>query len=514
MPLLFQSNEWDIDTIKRVQERTQEIAEQELGLDMYPFDVQVIASDQMIDSIINAGLPTPYNHWSFGKKQVHEEYNYGSGRSGLAYEIVMNTNPCIAYLMENNTMTMQCIVLAHITGHNHVFKNNYLFKDWTDAGFIMDYIKYTRGFVAECEEKYGEDRVEKFITACHSIQMNSLDKYKRTPKSELEKEQYRIDSWKNKTENFDEWVYRILPKKEEKQVKDSIFPEENLLYFIEKYSPNLETWEREICRIVRRLSQYFYPQMQTKVLHEGMASFSHYYIMNRLYENGEINEGQFLEFIDSHSGVVFQTTPDFRSEEEKKKGRRKIPYHGINPYALGLAILQDVKRICKNPDDEDKHWSPELIGEDWKEVFLDIAANYRDESMIRQFLGPKVMRDFRFLSVEDDTNNEYYYSVIGDHSDEENLKRVRRNLANNYEINRLIPDIQIEDASLKGNRVLRLRHNSHNGSTLDDKSARSTIKYVNRLWGFPVALDSWVRDEHGRDIKVDNWFYGATDFLE
>src|SRR5262252_10353815 len=158
--LLFDGAEWNFDTLKRTYDAIEEIAIREMGLDPYPNQIELISSEQMLDAYSSIGMPVFYHHWSFGKRFARDETMYRRGFSGLAYEIVINSNPCIAYLMEENTMTMQAIVMAHACmGHNHFFKNNYLFRQWTDANGILDYLSFARDYVAKCEERYGVEAV-------------------------------------------------------------------------------------------------------------------------------------------------------------------------------------------------------------------------------------------------------------------------------------------------------------------------------------------------------------------
>src|SRR5690606_21991994 len=161
-------------------------------------------------------------------------------------------------------------------------------------------------------------------------------------------------------------------------------PEENLLYFLEKNSLVLEPWQREILRIVRVIAQYFYPQRQTKVMNEGCATFVHYHIMNAMFDKGEISEGTLLEMLHSHTNVVMQ--PDFDDPR----------FPGINPYALGFAMMQDIQRICTDPTPEDRDWFPAIAGSGkWRETLLDAWENHRDESFILQYLSPALIRRFR-----------------------------------------------------------------------------------------------------------------------
>ncbi len=148
----------------------EEIALKEMGLDIYPNQIEVITSEQMLDAYASVGLPLMYRHWSFGKRFAREEALYRHGLQGLAYEIVINSSPCISYIMEENSMAMQTLVIAHAAfGHNHFFKNNYLFRQWTDADGILDYLTFARDFVARCEDAHGVAEVERVLDAAHAL---------------------------------------------------------------------------------------------------------------------------------------------------------------------------------------------------------------------------------------------------------------------------------------------------------------------------------------------------------
>ena len=168
---IFTDAEWTFETIECITEAIEQIAQEELQLDYYPFRLEIISSEQMMDAYTSAGMPINYHHWSFGKHFIGLQEHYKRGRMGLAYEIVINSNPCIAYLVEENTMTMQALVIAHAAfGHNAFMKNNYLFKQWTHADAIIDYLAFARKYIAECEERYGIEEVEDVLDACHALQ--------------------------------------------------------------------------------------------------------------------------------------------------------------------------------------------------------------------------------------------------------------------------------------------------------------------------------------------------------
>ena len=253
-------------------------------------------------------------------------------------------------------------------------------------------------------------------------------------------------------------------------------PEENLLYFLEKNSPKLRNWQRELLRIVRNLAQYFYPQRQTKVMNEGCATFVHYTIINRLYDKGLISEGALLEILHSHANVVAQ----FDYDDPR--------FSGFNPYALGFAMMQDIRRICETPTDEDRAWFPDIAGrKDWAAVLRDVWANYRDESFIRQFLSPRLIRQFRLFALADKaTDSKVRVDAI---HDDEGYRHVRSKLADSYDVGASDPDIQVVGADVMGDRPLILRHTMRNGVGLSDVGKEATLRHLRWLWGYDVRLE-------------------------
>ncbi len=486
---LFTDAEWTFDKLRIIYDAIEEIALEDLGLDVYPNQIEVISSEQMLDAYSAHGMPLMYSHWSFGKIFARESHLYQKGYQGLAYEIVINSSPCISFLMEDNTMTMQTLVTAHAAfGHNHFFKNNYLFRQWTDAEAILDYLDFAKKFIMRCEEEYGYEEVESILDSAHAIMDQGVFRYSRTPKLSEEKQRERLRrrlAHERKTFND---LWRTVPKlssTEETLDDDDEFdpaiaealqlPEENLLYFLEKFSPSLKLWQREILRIVRNIAQYFYPQKQTKNMNEGCATFVHHEIMNMLHERGQITDGSYLEFAHSHTSVVFQ--PGFDDPR----------YSGINPYALGFAMMDDIKRICLDPKEEDHVWFPDIAGSgDYMAVLRDAWANFRDESFILQYLSPKVMRDFRLFAINDKEKNAFY-SVSAIHN-ERGYRDVKAKLASLYDIGNLEPNIQVVGADLKGDRKLTLHHIQHNAVPLDKTSREEVLKHIMRLWGYDVEL--------------------------
>src|SRR6266566_3639866 len=195
---LFEGANWDFVTLQRVHEAIEEIVLGELGLNIYPNQIEVITSEQMLDAYASVGLPLMYRHWSFGKRFAHHETLYRKGLQGLAYEIVINSSPCISYIMEENSMTMQTLVIAHAAfGHNHFFKNNYLFRQWTNAEGILDYLAFAKRYIAACEDRHGRDEVEAVLDSAHALMEQGVFRYRRPPKPSkertLEKRRRRVE---------------------------------------------------------------------------------------------------------------------------------------------------------------------------------------------------------------------------------------------------------------------------------------------------------------------------------
>ncbi len=480
--------EWSFELIQDYDLAIADIARNDYGLDTYPNQIEVIASEQMLDAYASLGLPIGYPHWSHGKEFIRNEQRYRKGAQGLAYEIVINSNPCISYLMEENTMPMQALVIAHACyGHNSFFKGNYLFRQWTNADAIIDYMVFARSYVLKCEERYGVDRVEDVLDSAHALMQHGVDRYHHpTPLSAQEEEERQRERAEHDWKQYDE-IWRTLPtvkhakgRRERDGQRFPPEPQENVLYFIEKHSPSLEPWQREILRIVRKMAQYFYPQGMTKVMNEGWACFWHYRLLHDLYDRGRVNDAFMMEVLASHTNVVFQ--PGFDDPR----------YSGINPYALGFAMFQDIRRICEAPDDEDRAWFPAIAGGDWLQVLDFAMRNFKDESFIGQYLSPKLMRQFRLFEISDREDNEHL--LVDVIHNEQGYRQLRRHLARQYNRAYLIPDIQVWDFDIKGDRTLTLRHFRLHNRPLVDEDASEVMKHLARLWGYRVVLETVDED--------------------
>ncbi|MFO1368145.1 MAG: SpoVR family protein [Marinagarivorans sp.] len=487
-------SEWSFELIEAYDKAIAEVAK-EYRLDTYPNQIEIISSEQMMDAYASVGMPLGYSHWSYGKQFLNVEKSYKRGQMGLAYEIVINSNPCIAYLMEENTMMMQALVIAHACyGHNSFFKGNYLFRAWTDASSIIDYLVFAKNYISQCEEKHGVAAVEAILDSCHAIMNYGVDRYKRPYPISAHMEQARQKEREEYLQRQVNDLWRTIPADEQKKNQQKQFrfpdePQENLLYFFEKHAPLLEPWQREVVRIVRKIAQYFYPQRQTQVMNEGWATFWHYTLINTLFERGLVTEGFMLEFMQSHTSVIYQ--PPYHAKY----------YNGINPYALGFAMMQDIRRICEHPTDEDRQWFPDIAGSDWIATLDFAMRNFKDESFILQFLSPKVMRDLKLFCILDDDRNSTI-DVTAIHNDS-GYKAVREALSAQYNLGNREPNIQVYSVDVRGDRSLTLQHIQHNRQPLD-ASAQEVLKHIHRLWGFDVRLDSMCDGEIAQSFRCSS----------
>jgi len=498
---LFTGAGWDFDTLLRTFDAIERVAVDELGLDVYPTRLEVITSEQMLDAYAATGMPVMYPHWSFGKRFAQQELLYRKGYQSLALEIVINADPSICYIMEENTMATQATVIAHAAmGHNHFFKNNQVFQAWTTPDTILDDLRYARGFVKQCEDRHGRQAVERVLDAAHTLFAHGVGRERRGQRPDPLEARDRVrQRRREQREAMDELWLRTVPHPSEadettasRAYRDAErralgLPEENILLFLEVNAPLLEDWQRELLCIVRQLATYFEPQRQTKMMNEGCATWCHFEIMNRLRDRGEITEGAMLEFLHLHAHVVAQPEFDQRG------------YPGINPYALGFAMMRDIARICTEPSAEDQEWFPDIAGKgDATGTLRRAWAEFRDESFVRQYLSPKLIRDWRMFRLQDDAEDpEYLVEAI---HDDAGYRKIRSALADHYDPGAQQPRIEVVDADMRGDRTLELRHWVNDGQQLDALETRRVLRHVARLWGYEVRLTEVEAD--GEEIGV------------
>jgi len=469
--------EWTFELLQTYDREIARLAKS-FKLDTYPNQIEVITAEQMMDSYASVGMPIGYHHWSFGKHFVGVEKSYHRGEMGLAYELVINSNPCISYLMEENTMAMQALVIAHACyGHNSFFKSNYLFKMWTSADAIIDYLVFAKNYITECEEQHGINEVESLLDSCHALMNYGVDRYKHPTALSIQEEKIRQQNRAVYLQTQVNELWRTIPSKENNEQQEKARfptePQENILYFIEKNAPLLQPWQREIVRIIRKIAQYFYPQGQTKVMNEGWACFWHYTLLHALYDEGKVTDEFMLEVLQNHTNVIMQ--PSYNS-----------PYFsGINPYTLGYHMMQDIRRICENPTEEDTHWFPHLAHSDWL-TSLDYAMrNFKDESFIAQYLSPHLIRELKLFHVVDDDRQPEL--MVGAIHNEQGYQLIREYLSKQYNLSSIDLDIQIFSVDIEGDRSLTLHYTQQNRVPLG-QTTHDVLKHLYRLWKFPVIL--------------------------
>ena len=481
--LLPMDNEWTFEKLEMFDKEISKIAKEDFLLDTYENQIEIITAQQMIEAYSSNGIPINYSHWSFGKKAFQLEQQYKSGKMGLAYEIVINTSPVISYLMEENILPMQALVIAHACyGHNAFFKNNYLFKQRTQASEFLTYMDFAKKYIKKCEIKYGKKEVELFLDSCHSLSDYGIDSStnNNVDLSIYEEEDKEIEKRSAESDYF--WSKVINQNNDNAELKTKNFPEEpveNILYFFEKYSPNLKTWQRELIRITRKISEYYYPQRQTQVSNEGFASFMHFNIMQTMFDKGLVDGGFMLKILASHSSVIIQ--PEYNSPH----------FSGINPYALGFAIYQDIKRMSENPTEEDCEYFPNLVNKDFRKNIIYAMENYNDSNFIYQYLSPKVIRDFKLFSVSNQEKNDYL--EVTSVSNKKSFEKIRDVLSEQYDINNQTPKIEIINIDIKGDRTLTLRYYKQNNVKLDNSSKEVdlVLSHIKTIWGFKVILESY-----------------------
>lgn len=476
----FNKGDWTTESLQEIWEVISRVAKEEFKLDFYNPYLEVVTFEEMLQ-IYTTSFPIMFNHWTFGKNYEELYKQYKHNRASIAYEVIFNTDPALCYLLETNSSIMQALVLCHAAvGHSAFFKNNEFIKQNTNAKTIIPFLKNMRTYVAECEEKYGNAAVEKILDFCKSLELYSTDRSEVIETSRKVKEQKRIKRKEEQEKDFDMKVAALITDHEPVSEEFTRLKEQNIVKYIAKNSPILKQWERELMLMFCKVQQYFYPQMHTKLMNEGYATFWHYQLMNRLYELGYINEGGVLEFLQSHTGVCCQHDHD------------SPYYHGINVYKLGFELFSEIKRICENPTDEDKHFFPGLIGKNWIDEVNFAAENFKDESFVLQYLTPKLVRDLKLFKYKDDTMEDFW--EINAVNDDEGFKDIRKQLANQYNFSNKIPYIYVEGSDLRKSRTLYISAKKVNEKDEHDELCFRTLKKIKTVWPYPIVLKGYDED--------------------
>jgi stage V sporulation protein R len=412
-----------------------------LGLDWYPIEYEICDYKEMMGHMAYTGLPTHYRHWSYGKSFDRIQTEYNLGMSGLPYEMIINSNPSISYLMTENPMPTHILTMAHCVGHSDFFKNNRMFSE-TGADTVIDRFKAAGRRVKKYMEDplIGVDRVERILDACHAVrfQVPRSPGVKRRNHKGLKK--YYEDLMRNDTtrrwESFD---LNRLP----------LEPDSNLLAFIAEHNRFLEEWERDLIRIVEKESLYFIPQACTKIMNEGWACMIHEKIVNAL----GIPDDYFLSFIRLHNQVV-------------------RPHLGrINPYHLGFKIF---KYIEKNQGFEE---------------CLRVRETHNDETFLKTYLNEELCKDLNLFTYS--FHQKEGFNRITEVSGEDTWQTIRDDLIKTVGLNSL-PVVLVKKLEKDGTLILE---HEHDGRDLELSEANKVFEHINDLWQGEVRFTTVIEDE-------------------
>ena len=434
----------------------------ELGLDCFPQEFEICDHGQMLGYMAYSGMPSHYPHWSYGKAYEKLKTLYDYGVSGLPYEMVINSNPALAYLMRDNSLCLQILTIAHVYGHNDFFKNNFTFKttrpEFTIGGFKARAARVRRYVDTP---SIGLEKVEPLLDAAHSLALQCRRNLAVKKLSEEEERDRLVAAATPRTDPFQR-IHRRQEFVEPDLRKVPPTPDEDILLFIRDHNPFLHEWEKDLLTIVHEETQYFIPQIETKIMNEGWASFFH----KRILDSLELPQELHLEFLVRHNQVV-----------------RPIP-GGLNPYHLGLRMWDDLERRGDHPTKEERETLPP--GKTGRSLLFETREVDRDVSFIRRWLDERLMREldlFRYEPKGDDL-------VITDVSDDTGWQQVKETLLKNIGMGG-IPVIRVEDADYNHNRTLFLVH-AHDGRDLQLEYAEKSLGYLHRLWGRDVTLETVV----------------------
>ncbi|HCW54520.1 MAG TPA: stage V sporulation protein R [Clostridium sp.] len=429
---------------------------QEYGLDYYPQEFELIGFNEMIGYEAYVGMPSRYPHWSFGKSYEKSKTLYSLNLTGLPYEMVINSDPCLAYLMKDNTLLLQILTMAHVYGHNDFFKNNRLFKQATNAKYTLEMFnldsKIIRSYIDD--PSIGYAKVERILDAAHAIryQIGRAIGVKELSDEEIKKNM--LDEYEYKKENrsiLDVYEEIELPNVE----KIPLEPDDDVMGFIIKYG-SLSEWEKSILKIVKRETEYFIPQIETKIMNEGWASYTHYNILKEL----DLPQDLHLEFLKRHNDVIAPMIG------------------GLNPYYIGFKIFEDL----------DKKYG--------KDKIFEVREIERDSSFLRRYLTKELCEELNLFEY----NHRTFDTVIEEISDEEGWKKIRDTLSYTSGMGN-IPYVRVIDMDKK-DYTLTLE-NIFDGRALELSYAKETLRYVQELWGHRVKLITRGTDNQEIIITCD-----------
>ncbi len=458
----------EVQELERAVEQIWDIATNRFGLDPFPVRFEIVPASVMYE-VGSYALPGRYSHWTFGKAYHRMKTMYDFGLSKI-YEVVINSNPSYAFLLETNSPTQNKLVIAHVLGHIDFFKNNVYFSK-TNRRMVDEAALHARR-MSEYEFKHGRKVVEKFLDAVLSIEEHVdpnffIRKERGDEGKEADKKagrrEGRYDDLLSREELEEQGGGSDLPDDGRKHKSSISVPEKDLVYFLMKNSPSLEPWQRDVMAMLHEEMEYFIPQLQTKIMNEGWASIWHSRIMREM----DLPTSEHLEFAELHAGVV-------------------SPHKGqLNPYYLGYKIFEDIEKRWDNPSAEAREKFGRG-GAEGREKMFEVRELESDISFLRNYLTEELCEELDL----------FVYQLVDDEDwtvTEKKWERVRDQLALNM-TNFGFPYIEVVDGDYDGNSELYLMHR-YEGVELDMNYARKTLEYVYQLWGRDVHLETRVDEE-------------------
>ena len=433
-------SDWSIEELQKWDKKICTIGES-LGLDWYPIEYEICDYKEMIGHMAYTGLPSHYRHWSFGKSFDRIQTEYNLGMSGLPYEMIINSNPSISYLMTENPMPTHILTMAHCVGHSDFFKNNRSFAE-TNADTALDQFKASAKRVKKYMESphIGTEAVEKILDACHTIrfQVPRTCGIKRRDHKSLKK--YYTKLLQNNPESLrEDFDINKFP----------LEPDNNLLAFIAENNRFLEEWERDLILIVERESRYFVPQACTKIMNEGWACLIHEKILNAI----GIPDDYYLSFIRLHNQVI-------------------RPHLGrVNPYHLGYKMFKYI---------EEKHGFGECMR---------IRETHNDETFIKTYLDEELCKELNLFSYS--FHQKEGYNKITNVSNEHSWRTVRDDLITNVALNS-VPVVLVKELRKDGTLILE---HEHDGRDLELSEANKVFEHINDLWAGDVRFTTIIEED-------------------
>lgn len=447
----------EIKELEKALEQIWDVATR-FGLDPFPTHFEIVPATVMYE-IGSYALPGRYSHWTFGKAYQRMKTMYDFGLSKI-YEVVINTNPSYGFLLETNSLVQNKLVMAHVLGHTDFFKNNVYFSKTNRQ--MVETASTHAARMAEYEFKYGRKTVEKLLDAVLSIEEH-IDPDFFIRREAEERAAKRGASPKKVEGRYDDLLGPRQIDSEEEKPRGERLPEKDLVYYIMKNSPILEDWQRDVVAMIHEEMEYFIPQMQTKIMNEGWASFWHARIMREL----DLTDEELIEFAELHASVV-------------------SPHKGqLNPYYLGYKIFEDIERRWDNPTKEEQEAFGRRPGQGREKIF-EVRELDNDISFLRNYLTEELCEELDLFVYELVDDEEWRVT-------EKRWERVRDQLVANM-TNFGFPYIVVADGDYNRNRELYLLHR-YEGAELDLNYARKVLEHVYTLWGRPVHLETVVDGE-------------------